>query len=394
MNTENKRGRLLLILEILALVVVIVLVVVTKVSGTGEDKPQGGLAQNGVVGNESTDGSSGDEDHSNDIGDNSGIVVPDNYTESRVTFSASVEAKLSAMSTEQKVAQLFIVTPEQFTGYDQVTMFGNASQTAFNQYPVGGFIYSSLNMETADQLQLLLDGAQEYSMQKCGMQLFTAVEDKSKDAVAWKADGFNLMLTTVADVARFMDTDYSKLTFGTDPMAVADAVSAEVQTIEHAGMMSTLKCFPGKAQAKMGSNGILISYESLEALSDGSLLSYQAGIDAGATFVMVGNVITPSVTGDDTLPCSLSSRAVGLIRSSMGFQGVLISDNFSEESFASVYGGAEACVKAVNAGIDMIYKPADFVTAYQAILEAVNNGTISTDRLNNAVGRILTAKGV
>lgn len=394
MNTENKRVNLLLLLEILALVVVIVLVIMTKVSGTGNQEPQGHSSQNEVVGSENTEGSSDTEGTSNDKGDTTGISVPDSYTEERIAFSDSVEAKLTSMSTEEKVAQLFIVTPEQLTGYDQVTMFGAASQTALDQYPVGGFVYSSLNMESAAQTQALLVNAQEYNVQKRGVQLFTAIEDKNRDMADLKEYGFNLMLTTVADVARFMDTEYSQLTFGTDAVVVADKVSNEVQTIETTGLMSTLKYFPGKAQAKAGNNGVWISYESLEDLNAGSLLSYQAGIDAGATFVMVGNVIIPSVTGDDTVPCSLSNRAVGLLRKSMGFQGVLITDNFSEENFVSVYGSAEGCVKAINAGMDMIYKPADFVGAYTAILEAVNNGTISVDRLNNAVGRILTAKGV
>lgn len=394
MNTENKRVNLLLVLEILALVVVIVVVVMIKVSGTTDKEPQGNLAQNGLVGSESTEEPSDTEGASDKNWNTADISVPDSYAEERITFSDSVEAKLATMTTEEKVAQLFIVTPEQLTGYNQVTLFGAASQTALDQYPVGGFVYSSLNMESATQTQALLKNAQDYNVQQRGIQLFTAIEDKNQDQAALKEYGFNLMLTTVADVARFMDTEYSQLTYGTDAMVVADSVSSEVQTIETIGLMSTLKCFPGKAQAKTASNGVLISYESLDDLNAGSLLSYQAGIDAGATFVMVGNVITPSITGDDTIPCCFSNKAVGLLRESMGFKGVLITDNFSEESFVSAYGSTEACVKAINAGMDMIYKPVDFVGAYTAILEAVNNGMISIDRLNNAVGRILTAKGV
>ena len=60
----------------------------------------------------------------------------------------------------------------------------------------------------------------------------------------------------------------------------------------------------------------------------------------------------------------------------------------------SVYGNGAACVEAIKAGVDMIYMPSDFAEAYNAVLEAVNNGNISADRLNNAVGRILTEKGV
>ena len=109
---------------------------------------------------------------------------------------------------------------------------------------------------------------------------------------------------------------------------------------------------------------------------------------------MIGNVITESITDDENVPCCLSSRTIGLLRESMGFKGVILTENFSDPAFTSVYGAETSCVEAIKAGVDMIYMPADFVKAYNAVMEAVNNGNISADRLNNAVGRILTAKGV
>lgn len=357
--------------------------------------------------------------------------VPEDYTESRVTFSAAVEAKLASMSIEQKVAQLFIVSPEALNEhrYEKVTVFGNSSKEAFDKYPVGGLVYGALNFQNIDQTKALLKGAKDYSLQQYGITLFTAIEEEggannsplatallidrvssaselgNQGLVAVqqaagsrvnyvKSAEFNLLLSTIADVSSALDTAYSLRTFGTDVNIVADMVAADIQAIENAGVGATLKYFPGKADATADATGILSSSQTLEELCNRSLISYQAGIDAGASYVMIGNVIVPSITDDENVPCCLSGRTVGLLRESMGFDGVLITDNFSEEGFVSVYGGSNACVEAIKAGIDMIYMPADFVEAYNAVLGAVNNGNISEDRLNNAVGRILTAKGV
>ena len=280
-----------------------------------------------------------------------------------------------------------------------------------------------------DQTKALLKGAKDYSQQQYGMTLFTAIEEEggannsplattllldrvssaselgNQGLVAVqqaagsrvnyvKGAEFNLLLSTIADVSSALDTAYSLRTFGTDVNTVDEMVAADVKSIEAVGVGSTLKYFPGKANAAANDRGVLSSNETFETLCAGSLLSYKAGIDAGASFVMVGNVITSSITDDEQVPCCLSGRTVGLLRESMGFDGVLITDNFSEEGFVSVYGSESACVEAIKAGMDMIYMPADFVKAYNAVLEAVNNGNISADRLNNAVGRILTEKGV
>ena len=209
-----------------------------------------------------------------------------------------------------------------------------------------------------------------------------------------KTHEFNLLLSTIADVAPSLDSAYSLRTYGVDAELVASMVAADVKSSQDVGIMSALKYFPGKANATNNDAGILESKETLEDLSKGNFITYQAGIDAGANFVMIGNVIVESITDDENVPCCLSSRTIGLLRESMGFQGVIITDNFSDVAFASMYGADTACVEAIKAGVDMIYMPSDFEAAYNAVIEAVNNGNVSMDRLNNAVGRILTAKGV
>ena len=137
-----------------------------------------------------------------------------------------------------------------------------------------------------------------------------------------------------------------------------------------------------------------IGFTSIEDLSKDILASYATGIDSGASVVTIGNVIASAITDDENVPCSLSNRAIGLLRQSMGFNGIIMTEEFSTSAFVTTYGGDSACMEAIKAGVDMIYMPANFVESYNAVLEAVNNGNISMDRLNNAVGRILTEKGL
>ncbi len=439
MNIQKNGINLLLVAEALLLVAVLVLGVLSGATGmikniTGDTEDNKASIETENNGNSSEKESHNSNDTGSEDTDNPDTgevyIVPEDYIEERIAFSDSVEAKLSSMTTEQKVAQLFLVTPEALTGYTTVTVFGNASKEALNAYPVGGFVYTTNSFQNVAQTQSLLKLAKEYSISEFGMTLFTAIEEEGGEQYSplanalghnrtslaselgaqgtasaveqaaqsrvdyVKADEFNLLLSTVADVSDVMDTGYRLRTFGTDALLVSQMVDADIRTIAKSGVYSALKYFPGKANASANGSGILTSGETLEELSKGSLLSFQSGIDAGADFVMIGNVIVPSITDDENVPCCLSGRAIGLLRQEMGFDGIIITDNFSEEAFVSVYGKGAACVEAVKAGVDMIYMPSDFVESYNAVLEAVNNGNISADRLNNAVGRILTAKGV
>ncbi|MGN1158078.1 MAG: glycoside hydrolase family 3 N-terminal domain-containing protein [Agathobacter sp.] len=438
MNIQKNGMNLLLVAEAAVLIIVLVLGLVGGATGAlknNNDNPiisDSGNNEWYVPGtNNPSNGGSENKDPGDTEPEDGRWYVPEEYVEGRVTFSDSVEAKLSSMTLQQKVAQLFLISPEALTenSYNTVTVFGNASKQYFDKYPVGGLVYSPINFQNAAQTQALLKGIKDYSIERYGMPIFTAIEEEGgannsplanaleinrvssaselgnqgltaveQAATARvnyvKANQFNLLLSTVADVSPALDTAYRLRTYGTDANVVAAMVAADIKAAKDAGMMGTLKYFPGKANASDGGAGILSSTETIEDLSKGSFISYQEGIDAGATFVMIGNVIVESITDDENVPCCLSSRTVGLLRESMGFDGVIITESFSDEAFASIYGAEAACIEAIKAGVDMIYMPMDFVKAYNAVLDAVNSGNISEDRLNNAVGRILTAKGM
>ena len=105
------------------------------------------------------------------------------------TFSEEVEAVLAEMTLEEKVAQLFLVTPEALTGTERVTIAGNATRDALEKYPVGGIIYARGNYQGREQLKGLITGAQEISFEQSGEYLFAGtlseVEEQKLLAIAW-----------------------------------------------------------------------------------------------------------------------------------------------------------------------------------------------------------------
>ena len=114
----------------------------------------------------------------------------------------------------------------------------------------------------------------------------------------------------------------------------------------------------------------------------------------GVPVVMMGNVICQSVTGEETTPCSTSAGAVNYMRTTMGFNGLLITDDLSDASLNKVCTQDEAAVAAVKAGMSMLYVSTGFESSYNAVLSAVNSGEIPAEKLDDAVGRILTTKGI
>lgn len=193
-------------------------------------------------------------------------------SETRETFSAEVEAKLTSMTTEQKVAQLFLTTPEALTGVDRVTISGNGTRDALREYPVGGLIYSQTNFIGLEQAEALIGGAQGHSDTAIGLPLFILINE---------------------DAPLYVD-------FATLSLTAQDRGSLAME------------------------------------ISD-----------------------APALT-DGIQTCT--------------------------------YTNSLEVVAAIKGGINMVYAPDNFAELYGAVLEAVNDGTISQVRLENAVGSVLTEK--
>lgn len=205
--------------------------------------------------------------------------------------------------------------------------------------------------------------------------------------------GFNLDFAPVADVADSEGSAMGDRVFGSDAQTVGDMVSNVVDGIEGTGVSSCLKHFPGIGYVDGDThNGRVETTKTLDEMRSSDFVPFKAGIDAGADFVMVSHV-TVSAVEEDAVPSTLSKTIMtDILRDELGFQGIIITDAMSKSAITEYYTTEEAAVKAIAAGADMILMPEDFHTAYDAVLAAVQDGTISEGRINESLERIYRVK--
>ena len=352
--------------------------------------------------------------------------VPDNMTVSGAQQTA--QALLDTMTDEEKLWQLFFVTPEAITNVNTATVAGEATKKALAQYPVGGIVYFAKNLEDREQTVALLENTQSYAK----IPLFLGVDDeggtvsrvgsnpdmgvpsvgdmrslgKSQDPAAVYAAGqdiggglhalgFNLDFAPVADVAQGADSVIGSRSFGSDAELCASLAGVIVKSLRAEGIVSCLKHFPGYGSATVDDhNGTSVVEKTLSELEACDLVPFQTIIasEGSVPFVMVSHLSYPNVTGSDT-PADLSSSIVtDILRDKLEYQNVIITDSHSMASITDHYSAGEAAVKALAAGCDMILMPSDLQAAFDAVKAAVADGTLSQARIDESVLRILTVK--
>lgn len=335
-----------------------------------------------------------------------------------------VEAAIEVMPLEDKVAGLFIVTPEAITGVGTAVKAGDGTRQALNQYPVGGLIYFKKNIQSEEQFQEMLANTAGYAR----YPLFLAVDEEggsvsrvASAGVGPKVDsaeeigatgnadnayqagltigdtlsglGINLDFAPVADLANVEGSAMEGRSYGSDPGMVSGFVSSMIMGLEEKGVTSCMKHFPGIGSSTGDThNGMASTDRSAEQFWAEEFSVFQTGIDSGVKMIMVGHISAPSLTGDND-PATFSETLVtGMLREQMGFNGVIITDAMNMDAISSFYGADEAAVMAILAGCDMVLMPEDFVKAYEGVLEAVRNGHISEERINDSLRRIYRIK--
>lgn len=336
-----------------------------------------------------------------------------------------VDACIMEMSLEDKVAGLFIVTPEALTGVSKAVKAGDGTKEALEKYPVGGLIYFKQNIQSKEQITEML--ANTVSMSK--YPVFLAVDEEGAgvarvaDALGIKkADsaaeigesgdannayntykeigtylteyGFNLNFAPVADVLTDPDNDaIGERSFGSDPAVVSSMVASSVTALEEVGVTACMKHFPGQGDANGDTHeGLASSDRTLEEIKATELQPFVAGMEAGAQMIMVGHFTVPAIDEDNT-PASLSKKVItDLLREEMGYNGVVITDALNMSAISEYYDSAQACIMAFKAGADMVLMPEDFEAAYEGVLAAVKDGTISEARINDSLRRVYRIK--
>ncbi len=179
--------------------------------------------------------------------------------------------------------------------------------------------------------------------------------------------GFNLDYAPVADVAASEENSViGNRSFGTDPQTVGEMTAEAVKGFKSQGMLTVLKHFPGHGSTTEDSHQeFAYNNKTKEELKSQDFVPFQSGIEAGADMVMVGHICVPNVTGDD-MPSSLSAKVVtDILRGELGFKGLVITDALNMGAISGSYESAEAAVRALEAGCDLLLMPEDFQTAFQ-----------------------------
>jgi beta-N-acetylhexosaminidase len=182
--------------------------------------------------------------------------------------------------------------------------------------------------------------------------------------------------------------------YGEDPARVARLSALFVRGAQDGGQLATAKHFPGHGDTDVDSHvGLPLVRVSMARLDSVELVPFKAAVAAGASLVMTAHIALPAVTGDSTTPATLSPRVItNLLRDSVGFRGVAITDAMTMEGIGKGYTTEQSSVLAVKAGADILLKPSDPTRAINALVAAVEKGEIARARIDSSVRHILELK--
>ena len=333
---------------------------------------------------------------------------------------------ISQMSLHEKICQMLIVTPESLTGYDCVTASGETTRQCLEQYPVGGLIYFAANLESMEQAKQMLSDAKQIQKDIDCIPLFYAVDEEGGDVARCAATigttsfeplytykeqgtdtaysnakkiaedisavGFNLDFAPVADTwSNPENTVIGQRAYSDDFAETADLVASAVKGFSDGGVYCSLKHFPGHGDTAEDSHyGMAASAKTAAEMEQNEYLAFKKGIEAGADMVMVGHI---TMTNIDQLPASVSKTIItDELRGKLGYDGVVVTDSLAMGAVADMYSSGELAVKIIDAGADILLMPVDMKEAVASLEEAVKNGTISEERINESVRRILILK--
>jgi beta-N-acetylhexosaminidase len=181
--------------------------------------------------------------------------------------------------------------------------------------------------------------------------------------------------------------------FGEDPASVARMSAAFVRGVQSEGVAATAKHFPGHGDTDTDSHLALpIVTSDRQRLDVVELVPFRGAIESGVSGMMTAHIALPAIEGDST-PATLAPRIItGLLRDTLGFRGLAITDALTMEGVGKGYTIERSSVLAVLAGADILLKPSDATKAIDAVLAAVNRGEVTPARIERSARRILEMK--
>lgn len=352
-----------------------------------------------------------------------------------IKIRSKAEKRLSEMTLEEKVGQMFIIPPEDidqdYSKYPYngkktggTAVMNDSFREKLKYYSPGGILLFSPNIVDPEQTTQLIRDMQKES----SVPMFIAVDEEG-GAVArisgkkafdipdlpnaeqvkdedeayergryigsyLKKYGFNCDFAPVADLnTNPSNRVIGKRAFGKDPEKVGDLVASEIRGFQQNSIITATKHFPGHGDTRGDThNSAVYVTKNWQELLDCEIIPFQRAMEAGTDMIMVAHISAEEVTHDG-VPASLSRTMItGKLRNELGFQGVVVTDSMEMGAIYGNYTSVEAAIMTIEAGADIVLMPPDFVAAYNGLLDAVQTGRIPEARIDESVLRILELK--
>lgn len=353
------------------------------------------------------------------------------------------EAWVASMSLEEKVGQLFVIRPEslstEFTPQQahDTTEYGVTELTEdmarqLEKYPAGGIAIFGKNISSPEQLKGFVSALQQASPLPLLMgvdeeggsvsrlanspafcqaegdllpqfesmaEIGTSGEPGAAENVGLSIGsylreyGFNLDFAPVADTnTNPNNVVIGERAFGSDPVLVSQMVAAELEGLHAAGVLGCIKHFPGHGDTVGDTHDGYVSItKTWDELLGAELIPFVNNLE-NTDMVMVAHISLPNVTGDG-LSASLSTELINeKLRGELGYDGVVITDSLAMGAIAQEYSSADCAVMALAAGVDILLMPEDYAAAFAGVVQAVRDGRLSMERIDESVGHVLELK--
>ncbi len=344
------------------------------------------------------------------------------------TTDETIKQIVEEMTLEEKVGQMFIVVPETFSKSSPVTDFSQLNVDKIKKYNVGGFILFTKNINNPKQLTEFTSNIDTLNSE---VGMFISIDEEggqvarisnnsnfpdkrfeNMSEVGRTEDydraleigdtmgkyltnyGFNLNFAPVCDVLlNPKNTVVSKRSFGSDGEVVANMSLNVMKGLKANNILACAKHFPGHGNTSLDTHdGFATSDATLEEMKSSELVPFKKMIENDVDMMMISHVIYPNLS-EEQVPATLNYDIITeLLKNQLGYTGVVITDGMNMGAIQNNYSVSKSTVMAVKAGVDIILMPSDFYVAYDSIIDAINNGDISEERINESVTKIIKLK--
>lgn len=321
----------------------------------------------------------------------------------------SLEYLLSTMTLEEKVGQMFLARCPESNALEDLSTYHLGGYLLFgrdfeNQTP-DSFRQTVASYQDRASIPLLL-AVDEEGGTVCRVSsnsafrssrfpsprtlydqggLDAVVEVESEKCQLLTSLGINVNMAPVCDITYDTQAFMYSRSLGQSPETTGEFVRQVTEVMAQNRLGNVLKHFPGYGDNTDTHTGIARDSRSLESLQQ-DLIPFRVGISSGCDAILVSHTVVEAL--DDKMPASLSPSVHQYLREEMGFTGVIVTDDLVMQAITDQYGAGEAAILAVLAGNDLLCST-DYQIDYPAVLEAVQDGRISEDLLDQAVLRIL-----